>query len=118
MKIVADEGVDRPIVDRLRQEGHQVVYIAEDSPSITDDDVLRIASAQNAVLLTSDKDFGELVFRLNRTSHGVVLSRFEGLPADTKATLIANVFREHGHELLFAFTVITPKSIRIRKTPF
>ena len=68
MNIVADEGVDRPIVDRLRQNGHAVVYIAEESPSSTDDAVLALANARASVLLTIDKDFGELVFRLNRVS--------------------------------------------------
>lgn len=63
MKFIADEGIDRPIVDRLRQEGYSVWYIAEMAPSISDDMVLKLANDQKALLLTADKDFGELVFR-------------------------------------------------------
>lgn len=115
MNIVADEGVDRPIVEHLRDDGHVVAYIAEESPSITDDQVLTLANTQAAVLLTIDKDFGELVFRLNRVDHGVVLVRLEGLPATTKATIVAQAFRQYGHEMHAAFSVIGPGSVRIRK---
>lgn len=63
MNLVADEGVDGHIIARLRQDGHDVLYIAEIEPSISDDIVLSHANAQEALLLTEDKDFGELVFR-------------------------------------------------------
>jgi predicted nuclease of predicted toxin-antitoxin system len=70
MKLVADESVDRQIVDRLRVDGHQVWYVAEESPSITDEQVLRTARERVSALLTADKDFGELVYRLGVSVHG------------------------------------------------
>ena len=114
MNIVADEGVDRPIVERLRQDGHAVFYVAELAPSISDDTVLQLANTHAAVLLTIDKDFGELVFRLNRVAGGVVLVRLEGLTSDTKARIVANAFRDHETEMLSAFSVIAPGIVRIR----
>ena len=63
MNLFADESVDGPVVERLRRDSHDVVYVAELAPSITDDDVLREANGRSAVLVTADKDFGELVFR-------------------------------------------------------
>ncbi len=63
MNILADEGVDRPIVDRLRQDGHRVWYVAEMAPASSDEDVLALANAESAVLLTADTDFGELIHR-------------------------------------------------------
>ncbi len=59
MNLLADEGVDKPIVDKLRQGGHEVAYIAEMSPGIDDDTILRQANDSGALLLTLDKDFGE-----------------------------------------------------------
>ncbi len=41
MNLLADESVDRPIVERLRQQGYDVVYVAELSPSMADDQVLQ-----------------------------------------------------------------------------
>lgn len=60
MNLLADESVDGPIVARLRQEGHEIVYVAELSPSITDEEVLQQANARAALLVTADKDFGEV----------------------------------------------------------
>ena len=66
MKFLADENIDKPIVERLRGDGHSLFYIVEMQPGISDDEVLRLANQQEAVLLTADKDFGELVFRQGR----------------------------------------------------
>ena len=63
MNFVGDESVGRQIVERLRDDGHSVWYVAEMAPSITDDEVLQFANKGSAPLITSDKDFGELVFR-------------------------------------------------------
>ena len=117
MNLVADEGVDRQIVEQLRQEGHDLVYVAELAPSISDDDVLQQANDRNAALLTADKDFGELVFRLNRVAAGVILLRLEGLMPETKAAVVTRAIRDHETELLRAFSVITPGMIRIRPRP-
>jgi predicted nuclease of predicted toxin-antitoxin system len=72
----------------LRQAGHEVVYIAELDPGITDDQVLDLANREELLLLTADKDFGELVYRLHRQAHGILLVRLIGLPADDKAGIV------------------------------
>jgi predicted nuclease of predicted toxin-antitoxin system len=117
VNLVADEGVDRPIVEQLRQDGHEVLYIAELSPSLSDDDVLQQANARSAVLLTTDKDSGELVHRQRRVHAGVVPLRLAGLSNSTKATLVAEVCRDRTAELVGAFSVIAPGQVRIRQRP-
>ncbi|MDP9316670.1 MAG: DUF5615 family PIN-like protein [Chloroflexota bacterium] len=114
MNLLADEGVDRPIVERLRQDGHAVLYVAEMEPSIDDDIVLSRANQHAAVLVTADKDFGELVYRLGRIHQGVILIRLEGLQPATKAHVVAIAIREHGDQMLTAFSVIAPGLVRIR----
>jgi len=79
VKLLADEGVDRPIVERLRQSSHQVWYVTEMEPGISDNLVLDLANREGAVLLTADKDFGELVFRQGRMTRGVILIRLAGI---------------------------------------
>ncbi|MBD2595280.1 hypothetical protein BCD64_14350 [Nostoc sp. MBR 210] len=115
MKFLADENLDLQIVERLRQDGHLVWYVAEMEPGISDDVVLDLANQEEAILLTSDKDFGELVFRLRRIASGVVLIRLAGLSTISKSESIANAINQHNSELLGAFTVITPTAIRIRR---
>jgi hypothetical protein len=62
-----------------------------------------------------DKDFGELVFRQRRASSGVLLLRLAGVANAEKARITAIAVREHGGELLGAFTVVSPHQIRIRR---
>ena len=70
MNLMCDESVERPVVERLRADGHSVVYVAELSPGITVDEVLAQANTLSAALVTSDKDFGELVYRQRRVHSG------------------------------------------------
>jgi predicted nuclease of predicted toxin-antitoxin system len=115
MNFLADEGVDAQIVVALRADGHTVGYVAEASPGMTDPEVLRLATDGGSVLLTSDKDFGELVFRQGTAAHGVVLLRLAGLPDGTKAGIVRSVVRLHGQEITGAFTVVTERAVRIRR---
>ena len=115
MNLLADENIDQPIVERLRHEGHSVAYVAEISPSITDDAILQQANLQSALLLTADKDFGELVFRQKRVHHGVVLIRLLGMLAEVKAEIVADTLRDRAADLPGAFTVISPGMVRIRR---
>lgn len=63
----------------LRRDEHMVLCVTEMNPGISDDEVLGKAEKEPAILITADKDFGELVFRLQRTTNGVVLVRLAGI---------------------------------------
>jgi len=115
MNLLADENIDRQIVEALRGKGYIVGYIAEMEPGISDDAVLDLANKSEALLLTADKDFGELVFRLHRISYGVVLIRLAGLSSNKKAEIVGNSIMKHFNQVTGAFSVITPMGIRIRK---
>jgi len=117
MNLLADEGIDRSIVARLRHEGHDVISVAELAPSITDDEVLQRANDEGALLITADRDFGELVFRLGRVHTGVVLLRLSGLPTPAKADVVSEAFRDHAGEFAGAFSLISPGIVRIRRAP-
>ena len=114
MKFVADESVDRQIVDRLRADGYDVFYVAEMETGISDDEVLSSANRRGSLLVTADKDFGELVFRRHQVSAGVLLIRLAGLSSIEKAKIVSSAVRNHGTALANAFTVLTPGVIRIR----
>lgn len=116
MNFVADESVDAPIVERLRSEGYSVLSIAESSPSVSDDEVLSVANLNQAVLMTGDKDFGELIFRLGRATHGVLLLRLAGLSTISKCDQTSLAVRDHESEMPNNFTVVSPGVIRIRRS--
>jgi predicted nuclease of predicted toxin-antitoxin system len=114
LKLYADEGIDRQIVDALRSAGFDVAYAAESDPSVADDALLAKAAAEGRLLLTSDKDFGELVFRLKKINDGVVLIRLFGLSAGSKARLVVEAFSTRSDKLARAFSVLSPGILRIR----
>ena len=108
------KSVERLIVERLRQDGHQVAHIREISPGIPDDAVLERANRDGVPLLTEDKDFGELIYRLGYSSFGVVLIRLSGLSSPHKAAIVGDAVRQYGQRLEHAFTTIRPGSVRVR----
>ena len=115
MRIFADENIDHQIMERLRLDGHIISSVAAIDPGIPDVFVLHLANEDVAILITEDKDFGELVFREQRSTSGVVLIRLDGLSPQSKAEVVASMIREHAQELSDAFSVITPGNIRIRR---
>lgn len=83
-------------------------------PGISDDVVLELANKEGVLLLTADKDFGELVFRLRRLSSGVVLSRLAGLSPTKKSDIVVFMIKKHYSEMIGSFSVITPAGLRVR----
>jgi predicted nuclease of predicted toxin-antitoxin system len=111
-QIVADESVDFRIVSLLRQEGFSVLAIIELMPSITDKAVLDVACDNEALLITEDKDFGELVFRFKLPHPGILLIRVEekedGIP------WVVRAIQKYYPKMLGKFCVISDKRLRIK----
>ncbi len=114
MKILADKSVDFPGVAALRLLGYNIVYIAESDSGISDDLVLEKANKDARILLTADKDFGELVYRLGKIHSGVILYRLKGWNIEQKVGFISKVFVDHFQEFSDKFSVITKNHISIR----
>jgi predicted nuclease of predicted toxin-antitoxin system len=82
---------------------------------MSDDAVLHLANQETALLLTADKDFGEMVFRQRLHMHGVGLIRLAGVTPVRKTEIVALAVREHLNELPRSFAVIMPGIFRIRR---
>jgi predicted nuclease of predicted toxin-antitoxin system len=116
MKFVADESLDGPVIRSIRDLGYQVLSIAETAAGSSDLEVLARAFEERAILLTEDKDFGDLIFRHGYRHFGVVLVRLSGRSPAQKAALVSNHIVSHGTGFEMAFSVITSRAIRIRQT--
>lgn len=111
---MADENIEVPLLELLREAGHDILSIAELDAGITDVQVFDILRKENIPLLTADKDFGEMTYRLGYTAAGIVLVRLNDLPFDAKAEILIRAIQEHGAEFTGAFTVVKPGALRIR----
>lgn len=113
--ILADENVESRIVNLLRENGYQVRYVSELSQGISDTEVLDQAVKDVHVLLTADKDFGELHYKHGQKHRGVLFYRLAKMTTLQKAQLILDTIKTNQKELADAFTVLTNNKIRIRR---
>jgi predicted nuclease of predicted toxin-antitoxin system len=102
------------MVEFLRTAGHDVVYVAESGKGLSDADVVTLASRETRLLLTEDKDFGDLVFRRERTVPGVVLLRIGSENPALKAIRLQAAIDRYGDGLLGRYTVIEGGRFRSR----
>jgi predicted nuclease of predicted toxin-antitoxin system len=111
---LVDECVAARLVGSLRAVGHDVIYVAEAAASLSDTDVIALATRENRLLLTEDKDFGDLVFRRGFSVPGVVLMRFYPDNVELKMVRLAAAINRYGEELFGRYLVIEERRFRAR----
>jgi predicted nuclease of predicted toxin-antitoxin system len=114
MNLFADENMPRAIVTRLRDQGHDVMYASEIKPGVPDIDWLDRAESECRTIVTSDKDFGDLIFRDRLTSHGVVLLRLGDMTVVERLARLELAWPKVEANPSGKFIVITPTKIRVR----
>lgn len=115
MKFLADECCDVVIVEGLRQDGHDVFFVAESMRGAKDQVVLQTGADQSRIVLTDDKDFGELTVRLRLPAYGVVLLRIDSADADQKLQRLREVLSKHQNRFAEHFVVIDERKVRFRR---
>jgi predicted nuclease of predicted toxin-antitoxin system len=114
MRAMADENFPRPAVEALRTAGWDALSVAEECPGVPDEAVAALCAEERRILLTFDKDFGELIFRRGLSAvSGVVLFRITPDTPDEAADL-ALALVEPQPDLRGSFCVVTRNRIRIR----
>ena len=114
MKLLADENIHADIVAWLRARGHDVLYAAESLAGTPDDALLAIARGDGRVLLTGDKDFGELVFHRRLVSRGVVLIRLETPRIADRLLRLERVWADVEAQAADKFIVVSQRKVRVR----
>ena len=115
MKFLADESVERRVVQALRRIGFDVLSISEECPSISDVAVLNLSHKEKRVLVTNDKDFGELIFLEKRATKGILLLRFDLEATQQKIQRLLEFLKFHKEKVENHFVVLTEHNARIRK---
>ncbi|MGH9381016.1 MAG: DUF5615 family PIN-like protein [Thermoanaerobaculia bacterium] len=116
MRFLADESCDARVVDALRRQGHDVLAIAEVAAGATDPEVLARARDEQRVLITEDRDFGQLVFAAGLPAeNGVLLVRCPERARVTLPERIARLVDQRGAELPGRFAVWSPLRFRVRR---
>jgi len=113
-KFIVDECTGIAVVHFLRSQGLDVVGVVEEMPQAADSDILLRAIAEQLVVVTNDKDFGDMVFRDQRSHAGILLLRLADDRVETKIRIVAAVLAQYADKLERRFVVATEQNIRIR----
>jgi len=117
MRIITNENISGTVIRLLRESGHDVVSVKESLKGASDATILKRAQADRRLLITHDKDFGELAFRFRLPAEsGVVVFRLSGRSPEADSRRILEVLEARsdwaGH-----FTVVDEVKIRMRPLP-
>ena len=112
---LANENIPRPSILFLREMGYAVKSIQEDRQGVSDEEVLQIAIDEHLIILTFDRDYGELIFRYAVANPpSVVYFRYKGSDPQFVGKLLHDLVMVSKIEIYNAFTVIDQNSIRQR----
>jgi predicted nuclease of predicted toxin-antitoxin system len=118
MKFLANENVPLASVSLLRQRGIDVTYVAEDCSSETDRAIMRMAQEQGRIIITFDRDYGELIFKQRQPPPaGILFLRFDPDYPTEPGEIIARLIESGTVPLLGKFTVVERDKLRQRPIP-
>ncbi len=113
MRFLIDECTGSKVANWLRDENHEVFSVFDEARGISDDEVLIKASDENWILITNDKDFGEMIFRERRIHHGIVFLRLDDERAINKIKVLEQLLKNYAEKLSEQFVTVTETKVRI-----
>ncbi len=113
MEFLADESCDFAVVRALRAAGHDVLAVVETARGAKDEIVIALARREKRVLLTEDKDFGQLVYAAGEGSRGVILLRFPATARGALQGAVLDIVTRLGERLWSSFVVLEPGRVRV-----
>ena len=114
MRFLADENVSRRVIDGLRAAGFDVMSVSEVRAGASDNEVLSTADREDRVLITEDRDFGELVVRQRLGVSGVMLLELDRLSSAAEAARVTEAAMAHTARLVGNLLVVEPGRVRVR----
>lgn len=115
MRFLVDECTGPAVARWLRALKHDVFSVYEEARGIDDDDVIQKAFAENRILITNDKDFGEKVYREQRPHKGVVLLRLADERPAIKIDVLERLLSVYADRIPGQFVVVTETKIRFAR---
>lgn len=115
LKLLFDVGVSRKAELYFRNIGFDVLSIREINPAMNDIDIINLAIREERLVITMDKDFGELVYNSKNMHSGILLLRMEDAGWEQKIGVLSEIFLKYSEEVKESFSVYQNNKLRIRK---
>lgn len=113
MRFLVDECVGPTVARWLRENHHDAASAYEDCRGWKDERILEKAYAEGRIIVTIDKDFGEMIFRRKQPHAGVILLRCGFAGPAKKIAMMQKVLSLPGTKISGRFVVVTETGIRI-----
>jgi predicted nuclease of predicted toxin-antitoxin system len=113
VRFLADENCDSEIVRSLHRDGHDVLSVSAIHPRAEDAEVIELAVRDKRILLTEDKDFGQLVYAHGAEGLGVIFLRYPTSARRQIASDVMQLVKQHGEKLVGCFVTVQPGRVRI-----
>ena len=113
MRFIVDECAGPTLAQWLIYHQHNVFSVYEEDRGLDDESVLKRAFTENRILITDDKDFGEMVFRQKKPHRGVILLRLENQRTENKIKVVKRLLEQYADQLVDNFVVVTETTVRI-----
>lgn len=114
MRFLIDESTGFAVAGYIRSLDHDVEIVAEIMPEADDHEILTYAVTENRIVVTNDKDFGDLIFRSKQPHCGVIFLRLQDESRANRVRVIAALLAQHESKLPNRFTVATDDQVRFR----
>ena len=115
LRFLVDVGVGMGIEKYLRKEGYDTKAVREIDSRMEDEEIIRTAVRENRMVVTMDKDFGELVYHASMRHCGVLLLRLENATGPEKLQVVKHIMKNYGSQIKDCFCVFQNDKLRIRK---
>ena len=115
MRFLVDECTGPRVSSWLAQQGYEVHCIYGEARGASDDEILKKAYTENWILVTNDKDFGELIYRTRRLHHGIIFLRLTDERSKAKIEAMRLLLEQYADRLSDAFVVVTESHVRFGK---
>ena len=116
LKFLIDVSAGRKIEKYLLDEGYDTKAVKDIDPRMEDEDIIRIAVSEARMIVTMDKDFGELVYHCSMRHSGVLLLRLEDETGAEKVRVVRHIMENYSSQIRDCFCVFQNDRLRIRKT--
>ncbi|MBI4684234.1 MAG: DUF5615 family PIN-like protein [Nitrospirae bacterium] len=114
LKFLVDVGVGKKTEEYLRKSGHDVKTVRDIDPKARDSKILKLAVSESRMVITMDKDFGELVYNSGKTHAGVLILRLEDANGAQKVNAVRKILEEYADRIEGRFCVFQNGRLRIR----
>ena len=115
MRFLVDESTGPRVAEWLAGQGHEVFSVYQSARGWDDESIVQKAFAENWILITNDKDFGDKVFREHKPHRGIVLLRLTDERAVVKVEVLAHLLELYSARLQDQFVVVTENGVRFAK---